>query len=831
MRRALRRLLLSTLSILFHTSLLYGQAAHATPALQWSVRPGAEAGVLSSSLRSRVEGDRRLIGRRGTVVYRFRVLSGMDVQIRLTAGGQGHVRVRTPAQGLLQHRLSGRVQTHLLITRTPFDPPIQTLQVIIEAGRRGRVTLYGMSLRATPRDEDGDGISDSTERLLGAPAHALKPALPLRSVTKPITRLTSELSQIPLPLAGEYQPDPFSTIFLYSRMLAGQLHRQDRHPTLLIDPMREVLARDPREHQRLFFSVLAATLMSPELRPTCFEPTDSSASLWQGDTLTPDYAAVLLSATRALDAIGVAGDATLDAGVEGIGMLVSDEWDPADWSDKADMLALALPLVRAGIPLQMRALSQVPERDYLRNIRLLLWTPETTSPRSEREIEALASWVRGGGWLLVVGDPSVQPSGAMPSWQEAGYPTALHWLAAKLGLKLTLSGSEDSPDLSPVWQEVARQGTESGQDTLSRRWVEIDLSPYAGQTVYVRFSDSQPNAGEGARLSQARLEAEGRILTAFYTGTIVERLFLYAHSKSQLMRNGERVAEGTAWFVYRFPLPSAARITLRVEVAQEWRVELSLQPPYSERTLVRQRTDLPTITLRHDERLVAGFIEGSETLYLYQPPAPLATLSHGEPTDRTSHPRPVGILRSVGRGGIVWMGVSGRAFGNSPNGETQVRQLIRFVAGRAGLRYRERARFACRRGDWIVAYGTYRTTILRGTFLDGLDPRLPILSDVPLEPRTPRLLLQVEERLKRPGMLHTNAQIVLQHATSGRLAYLLRGPEGVPGIARVSIRTLEGQVQLLDTLGHPVPVTVERTGGTLFIRWNLSPDGHVLIVR
>jgi len=817
------KLPLIVLTLMSHTDWLYKQSDSRTHELRWVVRPDAESGVLTRSQNSRIEGDHRLIGKRGTAIYSFRILSGMDVQIQLTIGGHGRVRVRSGEQGLLQRLITGRVQTYIFVTRTPYQPPLQTLQVIVEADRRGRVVLYGLILRASQRDEDGDGIGDGTERLLGAPANALKPAPSATGANASTERFPTDWVQMPVLLNGEYQSDPFSMTFLRCGMLAGQGRARPEPRMLAMVPMLDRAVQNQTTYSRPYFSTLVAMLMFPPLQPAVLlEPLQG-----QSPAPPPDEMARLLSAARAVEAMTASTDFMLDAGVEGIGMLVpvpacSEQPSELNTSNDSNMLALALPLVRAGIPLQLIPPSRLTERNALRNVRLLLWTPEAVLPRSEAEISTLADWVRNGGWLLVIGVPHGDSAEAQTTWRSAGYPTPLHWLAVQLGLNLSCSPAEPEveegsgePD---TWQEVARHGTQPEQGTLNRRWVTIDLSPYAGQTVYVRFSDSLPNTGWGARLRQIRLEADGRILAAFYTGTSVERLFLYAHSRSQLTRTGERSADNTAWFVYRFTLPNATRILLSGEIAQEWRIELSRQPPYPERVLVRQRTDLPMLTLRHNERLARYELTGAEVLYLYQPPA-------------SASPIPVGVLQPIGRGGVVLLGVSAVAFSNSPSGEAQVRQWMRFVAGRAGLRYRERARFTVQRGDWTAAYGTYRTTILRGLYLDALDPRLPILSDVPLEPRTPRLLLRVDERVKRAGMLHTNAQIVLQHITPAALAYLLRGAEGVPGVARVSIRGLTGQVQLLDGMGNPAPVNVERTGDTLLIRWNLSQQGHVLLVR
>jgi hypothetical protein len=342
--------------------------------------------------------------------------------------------------------------------------------------------------------------------------------------------------------------------------------------------------------------------------------------------------------------------------------------------------------------------------------------------------------------------------------------------------------------------------------------VDIDLSDYRGQTVFVKFSDSIPDTGWGALLRQARLEADGRTLAAFFTGSTAEPLFLHTNHRSRLNTNGERFADRDAFFVYRFPLPQARAITLRLELAQEWRLDISTQPPYREHLVAPTRTDLPTIRLRNDEVITRYQTPDAEPFYTYEG-------------------APVGVSLRTGRGGVVLLGVSGRAFGNAYGGARDWRAIVQYVCGLAGVRYRERARIVARRGEWVATYGTYRTTTLRGTYLDALDPRLPILTDPPLNPRTPRLLLQVDNRLRSGGLLHTNAQVLLRREAGGQLAYLVRGPEGINGVARLALRGLQGRVSLTDTLGNPLPHNAEREGGTLLVRWNLSPDGQVLTIR
>ncbi|MCX7926417.1 MAG: hypothetical protein N2554_11510, partial [Fimbriimonadales bacterium] len=155
------------------------QVGSLVPRLEWRIRPDSEAGVLSQSTRSRIQGNARLIGSGGSATYTFRVLSGMEVGIRLTISGNGQVRVRTQAGGLLARSVRGEgVQQLNLTVRVPTNPPVQNLQVIIEAARRRQVRVYSLEVVAADRDEDRDGIGDGVERLLGAPANALRPTVP-----------------------------------------------------------------------------------------------------------------------------------------------------------------------------------------------------------------------------------------------------------------------------------------------------------------------------------------------------------------------------------------------------------------------------------------------------------------------------------------------------------------------------------------------------------------------------------------------------------------------------------------------------------------------------
>lgn len=990
------------------------QAAGLVPRIEVRVRPGAESSVLTQAVRSRVEGNARLIGNNGSATYTVRILGGMDIAIRLTASGSGQVRVRTQAGGLLARPIRGGVNTLNLTTRAPLNPPVQSLQIILEAARRGQVRMYELEVIATDRDEDRDGIGDGVERMLGAPANALRPTIPstprscyqtgadysprlnlatdavilhsfdparlanwkakgypvflmgafrdylpyveanpsavqrrqdgapisiensfyltptperiefliqqylqmldagadaicpeepeywadagyeeafrqlyearlgrpwqppheshearwhadrlkaqlmtdavhailnaararkpnarrmvaLHSplnyalwriclmhhalifennspVEEVIGQVWSDTVRTPIPSDGEYQAEPFATAYLEYASLVGLMQGSGKRLWFLCDPLSDVLSRPLTEQQQFYYNTLVASLMFPEA--TGYEILPWPERIF--GSVPAEYATVILSAARACEAIAQQPNMTLDAGAEGIGMLFSDSMSllrgAPEIAPVEDMMTLGTSLVNAGVPVSMHSLQRLPERPLPRNLRMLIWTPETVKPMCESECRALAEWIQAGGWLVAVGGVNGYDTVPDTPWRQAGVSSPLQWLMQMLGVRLELQSIPPEPAPASAWRTLGMHGSDPAQGTFNRRWVDVDLREFAGQTVFVKFSDSRPDTGWGALLRQVRLEADGKTIAAFFTGSPAESLFLHTNHKSRLNASNERFADNDAYFVYRFPLPQARAIVLRLELAQEWQLDLSMQPPYREHLVLPTRPDLPRISLRDDERITLYQVQGGEPFYTYEG-------------------APVGLSVRVGRGGVALLGVSGRAFGNTQGGARDWRTVMQYLCGLANMRYRERARIVARRGDWVAAYGTYRTITLRGTYLDVLDPRLSIITDPALTPRTPRLLLQVDNRLRTAGLLHTNAQVLLRHETAGQLSYLVRGPEGVNGMARFNLRNLRGQVNLTDTLGNPMPVNAEREGATLLVRWNMNPEGHILTVR
>ena len=142
---------------------------------------------------------------------------------------------------------------------------------------------------------------------------------------------------------------------------------------------------------------------------------------------------------------------------------------------------LAMPLIKAGIPLQpvqLDSLDRFPDsQDPPSGFSALILSYEWMKPASPRVHEMLADWVRRGGTLLLVGDGS-DPFHSVPGWWNDGshpYVRADQHLCGTLGL-----GPDPSEGLHPVDAgHVAVLRDSPARFTLSpasaARWLEYAL--------------------------------------------------------------------------------------------------------------------------------------------------------------------------------------------------------------------------------------------------------------------------------------------------------------------------------------------------------------------
>lgn len=981
--------------------------------LEWQIKPGVEGGVWSGGANTKLVNDRRAVNPNGRAVYSFRLLSGMDVQLKMAIGGTGKLRVLSGKTGLLYQTISGGVQNRAYSFRVPPAPPVQSVQVILETGKGAGLALYAIELKASDRDEDRDGIGDAVERMLGAQAGTLKPLKPVNPATtfqtgaayeprldlqtdavivysddpariegwrqagyivqtmggfrdytpyaeanpgsvqtrkngepmqiqgsfylaptedrkqkqlnyyqravasgsqavipeepeywaqagyeeffktawrqaygtewqpphesivtrwqadrlkanlmtqmvheilsdtqqrspnvrrmtavhsplnyalwaicfahhqallnplvqEVIGQVWSDTVRVPVLSDGAWKTESFAMAYLEYASLVGLLRDTGKTLWFLMDPLSDVPDLDVNLLKRYYADTLAAAALFPEV--TRYEVLPWPERIF--GRVPAEYAGTILSAIRALEQIAQQSAQPLDAGSPEIGIIFSDSMvfqrGEPEPSHLEDFFGLAIPLVKAGVPLQVLSLERVTEPGYLRRVKVILLSYDYQKPLSPAVHDALVQWVQNGGWLLTTGGTDAY-NDAPGWWRDTGVNSSpLKDLMSKMGLQVTTRSVPPETAPENAWKLVAQHGTEPQRNINNRRWVTIDLNPYArtNETVYIRFHDTLPDTGWGPLVRQVRLEGDGRTLAAFYAGTAAEQIFMYTDDGSRLSDQG-RFADGHAAFIYRIPLQKVNNATLNIEIAQEWSLSLSTVPPFNERIVTPNRNDLPRVRMREDEIITLCNLNGGEVIYTFDG-------------------QPAGAAKQIGRGGMMLVGIPGRAFGHDPGGADKVRTLVRHIAGRAGLRYRERSRFLLKRGDWHIAYGTLRQTTLRGTYLDVLDPRLTIARDLQLMPGMPRVLLNVENSLKGLKLLHTNARVILSNNSASELNYLLKGPAGTPGVARVATGGKRPKVEAFDPNGSPVPINIDMEGSSMLIRWNMNPQGTLLLIK
>ena len=110
------------------------------------------------------------------------------------------------------------------------------------------------------------------------------------------------------------------------------------------------------------------------------------------------------------------------------------------------------------------------------------------------------------------------------------------------------------------WTQVLRENREI-RDGSNRGAYTTDLSSHLAEdgTVWLRLSDSFPNDGWGGRLSEFEIELSATTIQvpseiAFAPGTREESRWLYSNDGSLIGDVGQRYADGTNSFTYRFPV-------------------------------------------------------------------------------------------------------------------------------------------------------------------------------------------------------------------------------------------------------------------------------------
>lgn len=218
---------------------------------------------------------------------------------------------------------------------------------------------------------------------------------------------------------------------------------------LLADPVEDDPNHTWAEFEQWYRHCLAAKLMFPgtaayEVMPwpdRIFMPGYAMG----GGTPAPErYRSALLSAVQVLQEVPPGGrwfnrfDAALEpAKLPRIGVAVADsllwEYDRPPILD--GIYGLLLPLINRGIPVAACVMERAGEKDYLRGFDVIVLSYEVFKPQAESMNVALASYVRQGGVLVVLGEPGGL-KGDLFWWNKQGESSPLQNLCNRLDVTI-----------------------------------------------------------------------------------------------------------------------------------------------------------------------------------------------------------------------------------------------------------------------------------------------------------------------------------------------------------------------------------------------------------
>lgn len=145
---------------------------------------------------------------------------------------------------------------------------------------------------------------------------------------------------------------------------------------------------------------------------------------------------------------------------------------------------------------------------------------------------------------------------------------------------------------------------------------------------------------------------------------------------------------------------------------------------------------------------------------------------------------------SVGKGFVYWVKANPVRLAYEKEGDLTLLRIVRKVAGRIGLRWRETSYLLVRRGPWIIGAGLEETDpdlpirTLHGQFLslfDLADPKRRFVTEVPLQPGRRVLLLDLNRpETQGPTILVASARVTDLSPSLESLECKLDGVEGTP---------------------------------------------------
>ena len=329
----------------------------------------------------------------------------------------------------------------------------------------------------------------------------------------------------------------FETAYLEYGQMLGMVRPTGKKVWFLADPIEDNPNHSWSDYKTNYECTVVASLLWPEVSrfevmpwpgrifKGTYPKTDLDTKSGEREGIPATYATQILTVINALNDMDQ-DDVTYDAGSQGIGVIVSDTLmfqraapDPSDAS-LASFYALALPLLKHGIPVEIVQLENTLHPACLERYDVLLLTYEGQKPLKPEYHEALEQWVRAGGGLVYIGDGSDPYHGVREWWNEQGKSDAKAYddLFKRLGIGVKartapepvgkghvrvlaerpreLAAQEDGP--SKVLALLREMRTCMGKELDTRNYLCLRRGPYVIAAVLDESISEEPLRLEGS---------------------------------------------------------------------------------------------------------------------------------------------------------------------------------------------------------------------------------------------------------------------------------------------------------------------------------------------
>jgi hypothetical protein len=248
----------------------------------------------------------------------------------------------------------------------------------------------------------------------------------------------------------------FETAFLEYGAMQNLVRASGRRVWYLNDPIEDNPNHTWSDYRANWQNTLTASLLQPEVWQYEIMPWPQRIFTRNYQATTPvgrrspripipkEYETELQSVITALGDMKQPPETIRweQSGIQGVGVLLSDTMMFQRWSPNASdenlgsFYGLAMPLVKAGLPIEPVQIETSAQQGFLDRYKILLLTYEGQKPPAPEFHQALAAWVRAGGALIVVDDDKDPYNSVREWWNTApmNYATPRLHLFEQLGL-------------------------------------------------------------------------------------------------------------------------------------------------------------------------------------------------------------------------------------------------------------------------------------------------------------------------------------------------------------------------------------------------------------